>query len=198
MSTLLILKICLMCHKQVLRLDNNKIADAGLTAFAKAVESGALARCTLINLYNNQASDEAKKSVQRALKDRWLDGDFIVKNLSDVQSLDCSELGWGDAEMLKLASAIEHAHASGALPKLKELHLNHNQIGDVGMQALAGAVSKGALDKLEVSWCPTALSPCLDTWCVHSPDSEHLFDVPCAGTLAQGQQHWRCRPHRFC
>ena len=43
MSTLLILKICLMCHKQVLRLDDNKIADAGLTAFAKAVESGALA-----------------------------------------------------------------------------------------------------------------------------------------------------------
>ena len=158
MSTLLILKICLMCHKQVLRLDNNKIADAGLTAFAKAVESGALARCTLINLYNNQASDEAKKSVQRALKDRWLDGDFIVKNLSDVQLLGCSGLGWGDAEMLKLASAIEHAHASGAL------------------------------DKLEVSWCPAALSPCPETLHVHSSDSEDLFDMPYAGACASIQQ----------
>ena len=39
--------------------------------------------------------------------------------------------------------------ASGALPQLKELYLFKNQIGDVGMQALAGAVSKGALDKLQ-------------------------------------------------
>ena len=31
-----------MCHVQVLGLTNNKISDAGLTAFAKAVESGAL------------------------------------------------------------------------------------------------------------------------------------------------------------
>ena len=155
-----------MCHTQELWLENNKIGDAGLTALAKAVESGALPKCTTISMGGNPASDEAKTSVKRALKDRWLDGDFIVKNLSDVESLDCSGLGWGDAEMLKLASAIEHAHASGAL------------------------------DNLEVSWPPTALSPCLETWHAHSPDSEHLFDVPCAETLARGQQHWRRRPHR--
>ena len=74
MCTLLTLNICLMCHVQVLSLTHNKISDAGLTAFAKAVESGALARCTLIDLSNNPASDEVKKSVQRALKDRWLGG----------------------------------------------------------------------------------------------------------------------------
>ena len=62
----------------------NNIGDAGLTALAKAVESGALAQCTNIELPGNPASVEAKKSVMRALKDRWLDGDFIVKNLSDV------------------------------------------------------------------------------------------------------------------
>ena len=42
MCTLLTLNICLMCHVQVLALDNNEISDAGLTAFVKAVESGAL------------------------------------------------------------------------------------------------------------------------------------------------------------
>ena len=30
-----------MCHVQMLWLDNNNISDAGLTAFAKAIESGA-------------------------------------------------------------------------------------------------------------------------------------------------------------
>ena len=42
MCTLLILKICLMCHIQRVHLDCNKIADAGLNALAKAVKSGAL------------------------------------------------------------------------------------------------------------------------------------------------------------
>ena len=32
-----------MCHTQTLRLDMNQIGDTGLTALAKAVESGALA-----------------------------------------------------------------------------------------------------------------------------------------------------------
>ena len=63
----------------------------------------------------------------------------------------------------------------------QELNLNDNHIGDAGLTALAKAVESGALDKLQVSWCPTALSPCSETLHVHSPDSEHLFDVPYAG-----------------
>ena len=43
MCTLLMQTFCLMCHTQVLQLYNNNIGDAGLTALAKAVESGALA-----------------------------------------------------------------------------------------------------------------------------------------------------------
>ena len=39
--------------------------------------------------------------------------------------------------------------SSGALPQLEDLRLHYNQIGDVGMQALAGAVSKGALASLQ-------------------------------------------------
>jgi hypothetical protein len=42
MCTLLTQNICLMCHTQLLDLSLNKIGDAGLTALAKAVESGAL------------------------------------------------------------------------------------------------------------------------------------------------------------
>jgi Leucine-rich repeat (LRR) protein len=107
MCTLLTQNICLMCHTQLLDLSLNKIGDAGLTALAKAVESG-------------------------------------------------------------------------ALPQLKKLWLQQNNISDSGVSALADAVGKGALDQLTVCWCPTALSPCLETPHVHSPDSEHLFDVPYA------------------
>ena len=62
----------------------------------------------------------------------------------------------------------------------QELRLYNNHIGDAGLTALAKAVESGALDHLTVRWRPTALFPCLETPHVHSPDSEHLFDVPYA------------------
>ena len=99
----------------------------------------------------NPANDEAKKSVERALKDRWLDGDFLVKNLSDVESLPCYGLGWGDAEIIKLASAIEYACANGALASCQELYLNDNKVGDVGLTALASVLGSGALPQLKVA-----------------------------------------------
>ena len=46
-----------MCHTQYLQLGGNRIGDAGLTALAKAVESGALANCTYISLRGNQIGD---------------------------------------------------------------------------------------------------------------------------------------------
>ena len=104
----------------------------------------------------------------------------------------------GDSGVKALADAV----SSGALASLEKLSLFQNAIGDEGMSALAKAITPdkdgmGALDKLTVSWCPTALSPCLETWCVHSADSEHLFDVPYVGTSDRRQQDWQCRPHRF-
>jgi hypothetical protein len=59
-----------MCHMQVLSLYNNKISDAGLTALAKAVESGALPKCTYIDVDENPASEEARQAVQEALEQR--------------------------------------------------------------------------------------------------------------------------------
>ena len=63
---------------------------------------------------------------------------------------------------------------------MQYLSLAGNKIGDAGMISLADALGKGALDHLTVCWRPSALSPCLETWHVHYPDSEHLFDVPYA------------------
>ena len=113
------------------------------------VSSGALAKCTHIELGGNPASQGSKHAVQDALKRRWLDGEFLATHLNEATSLDMFSMKWGDAEMTKLAAALEYCRAEGALPQLKRLDLDSNQIGDVGMQALAGAVSKGALAALE-------------------------------------------------
>ena len=40
--------------------------------------------------------------------------------------------------------------AMGALPQLKTLYLNSNNVGNVGMSALAGACASGALTELKV------------------------------------------------
>ena len=72
----------------------------------------------------------------------------------------------GDAGLSALAEAV----GNGALPQLNRLVLSENAIGDIGISALASACANGALDHLTVRWRPIALSPCLETWQVHSPD----------------------------
>jgi hypothetical protein len=61
-----------MCHTQELWLNYNKIGDAGLTAFAKAVESGALAPGAKIFLGNNSATETGKQAMRDAVKARGL------------------------------------------------------------------------------------------------------------------------------
>ena len=70
MCTSLTQNICLMCHTQDLGLFSNNIGNAGLTALAKAVESGALPKCTTIMTFGNPASDEAKQAVEVAIASR--------------------------------------------------------------------------------------------------------------------------------
>ena len=70
MHTFLTQKFCFMCFMQFLNLESNQIADAGLTAFAKAVESGALPKCTTIEMFGNPASAEAKQAVKDAIASR--------------------------------------------------------------------------------------------------------------------------------
>ena len=58
--------------------------------------------------------------VEYALKHRYLpeqllDGAFLVAHLADAKALDCGGLGWGHEEARRLAAALEHATAQGAL-----------------------------------------------------------------------------------
>ena len=106
--------------------------------------------------------------------------------LASLQTLVLQDNSIGDAGLTAFADAVR----SGALDKLQTLELGGNRIADDGMKAFAIAVEKGALDKLQVCWRPSALPSCLETPHVHSPDSEHLFDVPCADALARQQQHF--------
>ena len=56
-----------MCHTQELYLNENQIGDTGLTALAKAVESGALDKLDNVELYGNPG-DSAP--VDKALEER--------------------------------------------------------------------------------------------------------------------------------
>ena len=66
MHTFLTQKFCFMCFMQFLNLESNQIADAGLTAFAKAVESGALASLKSLNLQLNQIGDAGMSALASA------------------------------------------------------------------------------------------------------------------------------------
>ena len=73
MCALLTQNICLMCHTQWLDLGGNNIGDAGLTALAKAVESGALASCQELNLNSNHICDIGISALAEALGKGALD-----------------------------------------------------------------------------------------------------------------------------
>ena len=62
-----------MCHTQRLSLGGNQIGDAGLTALAKAVESGALASLEYLLLGNNQIGDAGLSSLAAAVGNGALD-----------------------------------------------------------------------------------------------------------------------------
>ena len=59
-----------MCHTQGLYLHENQIGNTGLTALAKAVESGALDKVTFINLDRNQATETGKRAMRDVAKAR--------------------------------------------------------------------------------------------------------------------------------
>ena len=66
----------MMCHTQELFLFTNKIGDAGLTALAKAVESGALAPGATVYLGSNSATETGKQAMRDAAKARGLSVHF--------------------------------------------------------------------------------------------------------------------------
>ena len=62
--------------------------------------------------------------------------------------------------------------------RTQKLYLQSNFIGDAGVTALAQACAGGAMAQLQVSWLPTAMIPCLETWHTHSPGLTVSFGVP--------------------
>ena len=78
MCILLTHTFCLMCHAQKLELTDNNIGAAGLTAFAKAVESGALAPGANVFLRGNSATETGKQAIRDAAKARDLSVHFLV------------------------------------------------------------------------------------------------------------------------
>ena len=62
-----------MCNMQVLALGENQIGDVGLIAFAKAVEKGALAQCSYIDLARNDIGDAGISAFADAVSKGVLD-----------------------------------------------------------------------------------------------------------------------------
>ena len=138
---------------KTLWLSYNKIGDEGLRHLGEAVARGAAPALEVLDLgfgiAGNPASVAAQQAVQRACKDRWLDGAFLVAHFADKKAMGFNQLGWGDEEARRLAAALEHAHAQGALKALGALNLKNNGIGDEGMRHLADALARGAAPALE-------------------------------------------------
>ena len=140
---------------------------------------GALPALKQLALANNPASEAFQQAVERACKDRWLDGEFFVEHLSDARVLGCGGLGWGDEEVRKLAAALAHAHAQGiprggdvalarewedrrrglgylcdvlergVMEKLEKLGLSGNKIGSEGLVRLGDVLAKGGAAALK-------------------------------------------------
>ena len=56
-----------MCHTQTLRLYNNQIGDAGVTALAEACARGAMAQLQLLHLQGHSFSDKTKHTMKTAM-----------------------------------------------------------------------------------------------------------------------------------
>ena len=87
MCTLLTHTFCLMCHTQDLRLAFNKIGDAGLTALAKAVESGALAALETLDLGGNAIGDDGMSALAKAIKPTAENASGALPQLKDLYIL---------------------------------------------------------------------------------------------------------------
>ena len=195
MCTLLTQNICLMCHTQELWLYGNNIGDAGLTALAKAAESGALPKLESLGLSSNSIGDVGVTALATA--GRWTSCrcagapvpcnhalrlgmcTLLTQNICLVchtQVLKLYDNNIGDVGLQAFADAL----GKGALPALEELGLASNQIGDAGISYLAVAVGNGALDKL------TRLR--LDSNQIGDAGLQALADALGKGALAPGAE----------
>ena len=123
---------------------------------ADALARGATPALKNLQLFGNPGNFSAtnEKVVEfalehRALPGQLLDGAFLAARFADAKALDFSKLGWGDEEASRLAAALEHATAQGALKTLEVLDLSSNEIGDEGLHHVADALARGAAPALK-------------------------------------------------
>lgn len=118
-----------------LYLGSNDIGDEGMTVFASAIASGAMAQLTHLYLGENAIGDAGMTAFAEALK-----SPIGALGLCMFISLRSNNIG--DVGMQAFSEAIR----SGALPRLKTLWVNGNKIGDAGLTAFAQACrASGAL-----------------------------------------------------
>lgn len=79
--------------------------------------------------------------------------------MEEVVSLEFSNLGWGDADAIELAIALEHAHSHGGLRRVTKLELMRNNISDDGMAAIASMLRGGAMPKLKTKGLMISFNP---------------------------------------
>ena len=75
----------------------------------------------------------------------------FLDEMSAATALHYGQLGWGDEQLVTLSMALTFAHAGGALASVTHLLLQNNEISDKGLEALSGALAKGAMAQLQVS-----------------------------------------------
>jgi hypothetical protein len=83
MCTLVTQMFCLMCHTQELWLFSKNIGDAGLTALAKAAESGALAQLNTLSLRQNHIGDACISFLAAAVGSGALDSIEAIESFGN-------------------------------------------------------------------------------------------------------------------
>ena len=112
------------------------MGDAGASAFAAALDQGALPRLERLNLINTAIGDAALVALAPALRRRpALELNFRCNPLGD--------------EGLAALVAPPLPPPTGGLNELKTLELSHTKVSDAGCTALAAALHSGALPALE-------------------------------------------------
>lgn len=116
---------------------NAKFGDKGLSALGQAVSHGSLAALTNLFLDNTSIGDEGLVAFARSLRG----SNGVLPMLFELW-LSNNQIGNDGA--VALFDALGGS-ATSAMPKLGDLRLQYNLIGDPGIHALSSAVERGAL-----------------------------------------------------
>ena len=139
----------------LLDMGRNEIGDEGMAAFAEAVRRGGVRELKTLYLHSNRIGNAGAISFAAALS-----SSSSSSSSSSTTTLDGGKEGGGGD---KDGDGDDNGDGGGdsdgdrdgrgvlveVLPKLEKLWLNRNQIGNKGVEAVRGALVRGALKKLK-------------------------------------------------